>query len=54
VRFINSRGADKCVWGTDYPLLLHGEALEQVETLSLKQNSKQKLLHGNAARIFKL
>lgn len=54
VRFINSRGQDKCVWGTDYPLLPHAEALDQLEALGLKETAKQKLLHENAARIFKL
>lgn len=54
VRFINSRGQDKCVWGTDYPLLLHAEALEQVDALGLKDGAKQKLLYDNAARIFEL
>ena len=53
VRFINSRGQGKCVWGTDYPLLRHREALEQVDALGLKPGAKEKLLYDNAARIFR-
>lgn len=52
VRFIDSRGQDKCVWGTDYPLLHHAETLQQVEALGLKEQAKRKLLRDNAARIF--
>jgi predicted TIM-barrel fold metal-dependent hydrolase len=54
VRFINSRGQDKVMWGTDYPLLGHKEALEQIEQLGLKEEAKRKLLRDNAARVFKL
>ena len=54
VRFINSRGQDKVMWGTDYPLLGHKEALEQVEQLGLREEAKRKLLWDNAARVFKL
>jgi uncharacterized protein len=52
VKFINSHGQDKVLWGTDYPLIDHKEALEQIETLGLKERSKQKFLHDNAARLF--
>jgi predicted TIM-barrel fold metal-dependent hydrolase len=52
VRFINSRGQDKVLWGTDYPLIDHKESLEQVRALGLKPIAEQKLLHDNAARIF--
>ena len=54
VRFLNSRGQDKCVWGTDYPLLPHRQTLDQVNALGLKDTAKQKLLYDNAARIFNL
>jgi predicted TIM-barrel fold metal-dependent hydrolase len=53
VHFLNSRGIGKCVWGTDYPLILHEESLTQIDALNLKPHAKQALLHDTAARIFK-
>ena len=34
VRFLNSRnrGIGKVMWGTDYPLILHNESLEQIDS----------------------
>jgi predicted TIM-barrel fold metal-dependent hydrolase len=52
VKFINSHGQDKVVWGTDYPLIDHKESLEQIDVLGLRETSKQKFLYDNAARIF--
>ncbi len=54
VKFINSHGQDKVVWGTDYPLIDHKESLDQIESLGLREQSKKKFLHDNAARIFNL
>jgi len=53
VKFVNSRGQGKCVWGTDYPLIMHEESLTQIEALKLKPAAKQALLHDTAAKIFK-
>lgn len=53
VKFINSHGQDKVVWGTDYPLIDHQEALEQIEALGLRETSKSKFLYENAARLFR-
>ncbi|MGE4250273.1 MAG: amidohydrolase family protein [Parvibaculaceae bacterium] len=54
VKFINSHGQDKVVWGTDYPLIDHKESLTQVEALGLRETSKRKFLYDNAARVFAL
>ena len=54
VRFINGRGAGKVMWGTDFPLILHQESLEQIDALELKDEAKAKLLHETAAKLFKL
>ena len=54
VRYINSRGQDKCLWGTDYPITRFKRNLEQVEQLGLKEEAKKKLLRNNAIRVFKL
>ena len=53
VQFLNSRrGRDKVLWGTDWPLVRHDEALRQIDELGLRDESKRKLIHDNAARVF--
>ena len=54
VKFINSHGQDKVMWGTDFPLIDHAESLGQIDALGLRDSSKAKLLHDNAARVFGL
>ena len=54
VKFINSHGQDKVMWGTDFPLIDHAESLGQIDDLGLRETSKAKLLHDNAARVFRL
>ena len=54
VKFINSHGQDKVMWGTDFPLIDHDESLTQIDALGLRDTSKAKLLHDNAARVFGL
>jgi predicted TIM-barrel fold metal-dependent hydrolase len=52
VKFLNSRGKGKVMWGTDYPLILHEESLRQIDALNLKPDHKQSLLHDAAATVF--
>ena len=54
VKFINTFGSDKCMWGTDFPLIDHQESLEQIEALNLSESSMDKFLYSNAARVFGL
>jgi predicted TIM-barrel fold metal-dependent hydrolase len=54
VHFLNSRGIGKVAWGTDYPLILHSESLEQIEQLGLKPAARQALLHDTGAQILGL
>lgn len=55
VRFLDSRrGHDKVMWGTDWPLIKHEESLQQIDDLGLKEESKERLLYANAARVFDL
>ena len=53
VRFINSWGQDKVLWGSDFPLVKHPEALQQVDELNLREAAKEKLLWKNAERVFR-
>jgi uncharacterized protein len=52
IQFLNSRGIGKVMWGTDYPILMPGECLEQVEQLDLKPEAKEALLWKTAESVF--
>ncbi len=55
VQFLNSRrGRDKVLFGTDWPLLKHADALAQIEALGLKEESVASLTRLNAKRVFDL
>lgn len=52
VRFLDSRGRGKVMWGTDYPVLTHAASLHQVADLGLKAESEQALLYDVAQKVF--
>lgn len=52
VNFIRSRGRDKVVFGTDYPVLDYPETLEQIDDLGLEPAVERKLLYENARELF--
>lgn len=52
VHFINSWGQDKVLWGSDFPVLKHPDALAQIDALGLREEAKNKLLYGNALKVF--
>ncbi|MDP2659548.1 MAG: amidohydrolase family protein [Dehalococcoidia bacterium] len=54
VRYINSRGQDKVMWGTDWPVTEPKRNLYQLEQLGLREEPKRKLLRDNTVRVFKL
>jgi predicted TIM-barrel fold metal-dependent hydrolase len=54
VRFINSYGQDKVLFGTDFPILDFERTREEIENLGLKLQAKKKLLRDNALRVYKL
>ena len=53
VTFLNSRGKNKVLYGTNFPVLTHAESLSQIENMGLKEESKIRLLRENARRVFK-
>lgn len=53
VAFMNSRGMGKVMFGTDFPVVLHKDALDDIDKLGLKDEAKQQLLWGAATKIFK-
>lgn len=53
IKFLNSRGQGKVLWGTDYPLIGHDESLQQIdEFLDLKPEAKERMLRGAALEVF--
>jgi len=52
LQFIRTRGQDKVVFGTDYPVLEYGETLSQIDDLGLDPAVERKLLHENARELF--
>jgi len=54
IAFLNTRGKGKVLWGTDWPVLLHKESLQQVEGLNLREDAKVQLIREAAIKVFKL
>jgi predicted TIM-barrel fold metal-dependent hydrolase len=54
VRFIDSWGADKVMFGTDFPVIDPRRARREIDELGLRAESKEKLLSSNALRVFGL
>lgn len=54
IKFLNSRGKGKVLWGTDFPVIRHQDSLEQVVTLDLKPDALELLLYGAAEKVFSL
>ena len=54
VKYLDTRGRDKVMWGSDYPITNPKQNLEQVEQLGLREETKRKFLRENAVRVFKL
>ena len=54
VRFMNTRGQDKVLFSTDFPVIDHRRAAKEIEELNLREAPKKKLLHDNAVKVFKL
>ncbi len=53
-RFMNSVLQDQILFGTDWPAFDIGRAVAEWQEMELKQAVREKLLGGNAARLFKL
>lgn len=54
VRFINSRGQDKVLFGTDWPVIDFERTMAEIDELELKEGPRRKLLYENAVRVFRL
>jgi predicted TIM-barrel fold metal-dependent hydrolase len=55
VRYMNGRGGrEKVLFGTNFPMLAHSQALEGVDELGLDPETRELFLHGNAERLLGL
>jgi len=54
LRFINTRGKNKVMWGSDVPFFDVRKMIAQIEELGLQEEVKAKLLRENAVQLFKL
>jgi len=55
LHFMKTRGQNKVIWGTNYPAVMHGEAIRVIRNeIGLTEKLAQKILHDNAARIYGL
>jgi len=54
VHFANSWGKQKCLFGTDWPVVHPVRAVNEVEQLGLREESKRLFYRDNALRIFNL
>ncbi len=54
VRYINSYGQDKVLFGTDFPVLGFERTRAEVDALGLRPGPLRKFLRDNALRVYKL
>jgi len=55
IDYMKSRsGREKVLWGSNYPMISPGAALEGVDDLGLDEETRELFLGGNARRVFSL
>jgi predicted TIM-barrel fold metal-dependent hydrolase len=54
IYFMNTRGADKVLFATGYPLVEFGRAIREINDLPLRDHVWSKFLRENAIKVFKL
>lgn len=54
VKYIDSYGQDKVLFGTDWPVIEPQRAIEEIQALGLRPGPHAKLLRGNALKVFRL
>lgn len=52
IEFMNQRGGDKVMFGSDYPVLKMDRAVTEARELDLKPEVLEKYLYANAQRVF--
>jgi hypothetical protein len=54
VKYINSYGQDKVLFGTDFPVLGFKRTMDEVLGLGLREEPLRKFLRANALRVYGL
>ncbi|MFM9991258.1 MAG: amidohydrolase family protein [Burkholderiaceae bacterium] len=54
VKYINSYGQDKVMFGTDFPILRFDRTVQEIEVLNIRPGPLKKLMRDNANRLYKL
>lgn len=54
VHYLNSYGQDKCLFGTDWPVIDPERAVAEIEAMDLRSEARAKLMRDNARRVFRL
>jgi len=54
VKFANSRGRGKVIWGTDYPVMDYGDALSAIDAWELREGVAEQIKGDVAKQVFKL
>ena len=54
VRYLDSYGRDKVLFGTDWPVIDPERAVREIDDLKLRPQTLQKLMRENALRVFRL
>jgi predicted TIM-barrel fold metal-dependent hydrolase len=55
LHFMKTRGQNKVLYGTNYPAILHKESIAVIRSeLGLTDKVAEKILHGNAAKVYGL
>jgi predicted TIM-barrel fold metal-dependent hydrolase len=53
IRYLDSYGREKVLFGTDWPVISPGRAVEEIGRLGLKPESRAALMRDNALRVFR-
>jgi predicted TIM-barrel fold metal-dependent hydrolase len=54
VEYMKTKGKKKVMFGTNYPMIMPGKALEGLDSLGLDDETRELFLAGNAQRVFGL
>jgi uncharacterized protein len=54
VAYMKRNGADKVLFGTNWPMISPAKCLQQLDDLGLSEETRAAFLHDNAARVFGL
>ncbi len=54
VKYLNSYGQDKVIFGTDFPVLSFKRTVAEIDAFDLKPQARRKFMRDNAARLYKL